>query len=61
LAYGVPNLSGWKKPERLNTAPEKPNLIKTKNLNFGLLFQVFRHKEVPNHSGWKKPERLNKK
>jgi hypothetical protein len=42
LASGVPNLSGWKKPERLNTAPEKLNLIKAKNRNFGLLYQVLR-------------------
>jgi len=56
-----PNLSGWKKPEKLNTAPEKLNLIKAKNLNFGLRYPVFRHKKVPNLSGWKKPERLNKK
>ncbi|OFY50988.1 MAG: hypothetical protein A2W85_05085 [Bacteroidetes bacterium GWF2_41_31] len=51
LAPGVPNLSGWKKPERLNTAPEKLNLVKAKNLNFGLRYPVFRHKKVPNLSG----------
>ncbi|PIQ31064.1 MAG: hypothetical protein COW63_08570 [Bacteroidetes bacterium CG18_big_fil_WC_8_21_14_2_50_41_14] len=57
----VSNLSGWKKPERLNTAPEKLNLIKAKNLNFGLRYQVYRLWKISNLSGWKKLERLNKK